>query len=60
MQKAFEAFPDDGTTARRLLHREESQAIVLGAALAAIAGNGTKTTSAVRRTVRAQTLRIVG
>jgi len=38
MQRASEGSGDDDRTAPRLLHREESQAIVLGAALAAIAG----------------------
>jgi hypothetical protein len=42
MQKASGAFADDEMAAPRLLHRKEIQAIVLGAALAAIAGNGTK------------------
>src|SRR5687768_13423313 len=38
MQKASEASGDDEMTAPRLLHRGESQAIVLGTVLAAIAG----------------------
>jgi hypothetical protein len=42
MQKACEASADDEMAAPRLLHRTQIQAIVLGAALAAIAGNGTK------------------
>jgi cytochrome c551/c552 len=37
MQKASEGSGDDERTARRLLHRDKSQAIVVGAALAAIA-----------------------
>ena len=38
MQKASVRSPNGGTTTLRLLQREKSQAIVLGAALAAIAG----------------------
>ena len=56
MQKVSEGLPDDDTVTLHLLHREGSQAIVLGSGPPAIARKDDETTSVVRVALSARGL----